>query len=68
MIGRFAFGYRAQRLGDRLGSWIAWHLPRSIAKWCTVRLAAHATTGPWANQEVPRLTIMEMLQRWDDPR
>jgi hypothetical protein len=26
---------------------------------------AHATTGPWADEEVPAVTMMEALDRWE---
>ena len=51
---------------DRFWKAIAWCLPRRLVMWCAVRLMAHATQGPWGNQEVPALLAMDALQRWDD--
>jgi hypothetical protein len=43
---------------------IAWLLPRSVAMWAYVRVAAHATTGQYADTIVPELGMMEALDRW----
>lgn len=43
---------------------IAWRLPRSLIKWCAIRLIAHATQGEYAGQIVPELDAMTALQRW----
>lgn len=45
--------------------WIAWRVPRWLAYWCTIRLAAHATQGPWSKQSVPELTCADALKRWE---
>lgn len=46
---------------------IAWWLPRRLAYWCAIRLGAHATQGRWSNQNVPDLTFMDALKRWETP-
>lgn len=43
---------------------IAWHLPKSLVMWCSVRLMAHATQGEWSHQVAPELTALEALNRW----
>ena len=40
-------------------------LPKPLVYWATIRLLGHATTGKWARQEVPALTIMTALDRWE---
>jgi hypothetical protein len=45
--------------------WLVWHLPRWLVYHSTIRLVAHATTGQYSNQEVPALTAMEALERWE---
>jgi len=50
---------------DRFLQWIAWKLPRRLVMWCAIRLIAHATQGAFGNQEVPELTAMDALSRWD---
>ncbi len=50
---------------ERLLTWIAWRLPKSIVKWAAVRMFAHATTGEYSGQVVPDLTAMDALKRWD---
>lgn len=49
---------------DRFWMWVAWHLPRPLVYWATVRVAAHATTGEYSSQVVPDLTAMDAMQRW----
>ncbi len=50
---------------DRIAKWIAWVLPRRVAYWCAIRLAANATQGEHSDQVVPELTAMDALQRWE---
>ena len=52
-------------MSEKIWIWIAWRLPRELVMWCAVRLGAHATQGQWSNQEVPALSFMDALQRWD---
>lgn len=51
---------------DKFWMFIAWNLPRKLVLWAAVRLIAHATTGKYGNTEVPLLTAMEALKRWDE--
>lgn len=53
---------------EKLKIWVAFHVPRWLAYWCAIRVAAHGTQGPYSNQAVPDLTIMEALKRWDASR
>jgi hypothetical protein len=58
---------------DKVKMWFAWHMPKWLAYWCTVRLGVHATTGRFSDQIVPDLTYMDALKRWHgdskaDPR
>ena len=53
---------------EKIWTFIAWRLPRPLVKWCAVRLGVHATVGQWSSQEVPLLTFMDALQRWDYAR
>lgn len=52
-------------LRAKLARSIAFHLPRRVAYWATVRVGAHATTGKWAQQVVPELTVADALRRWE---
>ncbi len=49
---------------QKIVMWIAWHLPKYIVMWCAYRVAAHATSGKWSNDEVPRVTMMDAIARW----
>lgn len=44
---------------------VAWMLPRKLVYWCAIRVGAHATQGQYSNQEVPALTFMDALKRWE---
>jgi len=50
---------------DRFWWWLAFHLPRRVAYFAAVRVAAHATQGRWSHQEVPALTAMDAIKRWE---
>ena len=52
---------------ERAVMWIAWHVPRWLAYWCFIRVAAHATTGKWGTTVPHDLDVMESLRRWDEP-
>ena len=50
---------------EKIWMWIAWHLPKELVKWASVRLMAHATTGEYGKCNTPSTTIIEALERWD---
>lgn len=50
---------------EKLWITIAWILPRSLVKWCFVRVASSATTGEHADELVSQLTVLEALRRWN---
>ena len=43
----------------------AYALPRCIVNWALIRAWAHATTGPWSDEEVSSVTASEMIKRWE---
>ncbi len=45
--------------------WLSSRLPDHLIYWCTMHLFAHATSGHYKNQEVPALTVIEALDRWE---
>ncbi len=49
---------------ERLLTWIAWHLPKSLVYWATIRAGAHASTGKYSDQIVPEMTYLDVLRRW----
>jgi len=53
---------------EKLTIAIAWALPRSLVKWCAVRVMAHATTGKWGHEPTPALLATDALKRWDEPQ
>jgi len=44
---------------------LVWILPKSIVYFCAIRLIAHATTGKYSYQNVPKLSAITALKRWD---
>ncbi len=50
---------------EKLWVWLAWHMPRKLAYWCTMRLIAHATSGKYGDTLVPGITAIDVLTRWD---
>ncbi|HSW91751.1 MAG TPA: hypothetical protein VLG09_03845 [Candidatus Saccharimonadales bacterium] len=44
---------------------IAWMLPRQVALWAMIRVAAHATTGRWGNDHIDQLGYKEFHDRWE---
>lgn len=49
---------------EKIVQFIAWHLPRSVVYWCSIRLLAYATQGEYSDQVVPELYAMDALKRW----
>lgn len=43
--------------------WIAFHLPKSIVYWCTLRAGSYATTGEYSNTNAAELLYMKVLER-----
>jgi hypothetical protein len=51
---------------ERFWIWLAWRLPRQLAYWAMIRVAAEASTGKYAHVEAPALLVVDALQRWND--
>ena len=64
---KFYIKYNYRIWKEKLGLWLAWHLPRYLVMWCYVRVVAHATTGSFSSTIVPELSAMDALKRWDNP-
>ena len=43
----------------------AWAVPRWLAYYCTIRVAAHATQGKWGDTLASELTVFQALDRWE---
>ena len=50
---------------ERVAYWTAWHIPRWLVYFATIRLVAHATTGQFSSTAVPELGAMDAIKRWD---
>ncbi len=51
---------------ERFWIWLAWRLPRQLAYWTMIRVAAEASTGKYRHIEAPALLVVDALQRWND--
>ena len=54
-----------QSLKDVIAMFVARHLPKRIIYWAAFRMIANATTGQHSKQEVPKLTCVEAMARWE---
>jgi hypothetical protein len=54
------------RIWDRFAMWLAWRLPRRVVMWALYRAFAKATSGKYEDQEVPKLTAIETVERWGE--
>ena len=50
---------------DKVAKWVAYMLPKRIVYWAAFRVISNATTGKHSKQEVPALTCVEAMARWD---
>lgn len=53
--------YRAK---EKFQFWFAWHMPKWLVYFCSIRMIANATTGKYAKTIVPELGAMDALGRW----
>lgn len=60
--------YRWYRFKDKLAMKMAWALPHRVALWAMIRVASHATTGPWGNEHPGSIGYKEMYDRWEATR
>ena len=51
---------------DKLWGWVAWHLPRKLVYWASIRLMVYATGGQYSYREIPGITIFQALKSWDN--
>jgi hypothetical protein len=54
-----------RRRVEKAQIWVAWHVPKWLAYWCTIRVGVHATAGPYSGEEVPGVKLPDMLKRWE---
>jgi hypothetical protein len=66
-LNKIEIKYEIHRRAEKLMLWFVWKLPRKLVMWSYIRVAAHATTGQFGNTVVPEITMMDALQRWDQP-
>lgn len=53
------------RVANRFTRWLAFKLPRALCYWAFIRVFAYATSGQYGNTEVPGLTCMDAMKRWE---
>lgn len=52
------------RAVENMTIWIAWHLPKSLVKWCFVRVFAYASTGKFSNVVTGDITCIDALKEF----
>jgi hypothetical protein len=58
--------HRIRKFKEKFWFWLAWHLPKKLIYFATIRLLVHATTGKYSNTEVPELNAIEALRRFEN--
>jgi hypothetical protein len=53
-------------MAEKIFTWIAWRLPKTLAMWTFIRVASYGTVGKYGNQHPDELSIMDALQRWNE--
>ena len=51
---------------EKIKLWFVWKMPDWLVYWCSIRLIAHATQGPYGSTNATELTAMDALDRWND--
>ncbi len=49
---------------EKLYNFIAQHLPKRIIYFALIRAWSNATTGEYSDQEIPAVTMVEVIDRW----
>ena len=52
------------KLAERILMWIAWKVPKPLARWVFVRVAIFGTVGKYSSTVLPEPTIVDALKRW----
>ena len=63
---KHSFREKFIRTRDKINQTLAWWLPKRIAYWAAIRVAAYATTGKYGNTIVPDLAAMDAIKRFGD--
>lgn len=62
---RLDLRYKVSRWYEKMRMQLVWWMPRSWVYWAVIRATCHATTGPYGNTDVPEVTAVEVLKRWE---
>lgn len=42
-----------------------WNLPKSLVRWCFIRMVVDATSGIYEGTDMQKITVMDVLKRWE---
>lgn len=56
--------YEIRRRLERIRLNLVFRLPRWLVAWCMIRAISEATSGRWADEVVPDVRAMDVLDRW----
>ena len=49
---------------EKIYTWIAWHLPKTLVMWCYIRLAANATCTKYRDKSPNEIGLLDALDCW----
>jgi hypothetical protein len=50
-------------MSEKVWTWLAWKLPKNLAKWAAIRVMAHAT-HEFPDRTPSEISILDVLQAW----
>jgi hypothetical protein len=65
-MNKLELKYQATKKLERLERKVVWLLPRWLIRWAVVRATLHATNGKWGKTVVPKITALEVMERWEE--
>lgn len=66
LFSKLYLSCKLNKLGTKFMFWFVWKLPKKLVYFCAIRVVSYATTGKYSNTEVPALTAMDAIQRWEN--
>jgi hypothetical protein len=54
-----------ERIKENVITWIAWHLPKVLVKWCFVRVSTLASVEEYADKVMGDISVIDALDCWE---
>jgi hypothetical protein len=55
-----------ETMKEKLWTWLAYHLPKSLVYWAAVRVFADVSCHELSSHEVARITVLEVMKAWGE--